>query len=69
MTILSQVAQWSDLVVFDFLTGNYDRVSSMQVSSSLQVSYHLDHRFYSVEDQFFQFQDTADHLVLFDQCC
>ena len=69
MTILSQVAQWSDLVVFDFLTGNYDRVSSMQVSSSLQVSYHLDHRFYSVEDQFFQFQDTADHLVLFDQRC
>ena len=67
--MLSQVAQWSDLVVFDFLTGNYDRVSSMQVSSSLQVSYHLDHRFYSVEDQFFQFQDTADHLVLFDQCC
>ena len=27
-----QVAQWSDLVVFDFLTGNYDRVSSMQVN-------------------------------------
>ena len=25
------MAQWSDLVVFDFLTGNYDRVSSMQV--------------------------------------
>ena len=69
MTIFSQVAQWSDLVVFDFLTGNYDRVSSMQVSSSLQVSYHLDHRFYSVEDQFFQFQDTADHLVLFDDRC
>ena len=29
-----QVAQWSDLVVFDFLTGNYDRVSSMQVFTS-----------------------------------
>jgi len=26
----AEVAQWSDLVVFDFLTGNYDRVSSMQ---------------------------------------
>jgi len=25
-----EVAQWSDLVVFDYLTGNYDRVSSMQ---------------------------------------
>ena len=33
--MLSQVAQWSDLVVFDFLTGNYDRVSSMQVSNHL----------------------------------
>ena len=27
----SEVAQWSDLVVFDYLTGNYDRVASMQV--------------------------------------
>jgi len=26
----AEVAEWSDLVVFDFLTGNYDRVSSMQ---------------------------------------
>ena len=27
----AEVAQWSDLVVFDYLTGNYDRVASMQV--------------------------------------
>merc|ERR1712080_514977 len=24
------LAQWSDLIVFDFITGNYDRVASMQ---------------------------------------
>ena len=28
----AEVAQWSDLVVFDYLTGNYDRVASMQVT-------------------------------------
>lgn len=27
---LAELAQWSDLVVFDYLTGNYDRVASMQ---------------------------------------
>ena len=27
----AEVAQWTDLVVFDYLTGNYDRVASMQV--------------------------------------
>ena len=26
----AQLAQWSDLVVFDFITANYDRVASMQ---------------------------------------
>ena len=32
LTEASEVAQWSDLVVFDYLTGNYDRVASMQVT-------------------------------------
>ena len=27
----SELAQWSDLVIFDFITGNYDRVIGMQV--------------------------------------
>ena len=31
ITEAAEVAQWSDLVVFDYLTGNYDRVASMQV--------------------------------------
>ena len=30
--ILTQLVQWSDLVIFDYLTGNYDRVASMQVT-------------------------------------
>lgn len=30
ITEAAEVAQWSDLVVFDYLTGNYDRVASMQ---------------------------------------
>ena len=34
---MDQVAQWSDLVVFDFLTGNYDRVSSMQVNITIII--------------------------------
>ncbi len=29
--ILTQLVQWSDLIIFDYLTGNYDRVASMQV--------------------------------------
>ena len=32
ITEAAEVAQWSDLVVFDYLTGNYDRVASMQVT-------------------------------------
>ena len=28
---LEELVQWSDMVVFDYLTGNYDRVASMQV--------------------------------------
>lgn len=28
---LADLVQWSDLIVFDFLTGNYDRVASMMV--------------------------------------
>ena len=33
----ASVAQWSDLVVLDYLTGNYDRVSSMQVGMTMMV--------------------------------
>ena len=29
---LERLVQWSDLIVFDYLTGNYDRVASMQVN-------------------------------------
>lgn len=29
---LVEIAQWSDLVLFDYLTGNYDRLASMLVS-------------------------------------
>ena len=28
-----EVVQWSDLVLLDYLTGNYDRVNNMQVGS------------------------------------
>ena len=28
---LQHLVQWSDLIIFDYLTGNYDRVASMQV--------------------------------------
>merc|ERR1719219_1522106 len=27
---LEHLVQWSDLIIFDYLTGNYDRVASMQ---------------------------------------
>ena len=30
VTEAAELAQWSDLVVFDYLTANYDRVASMQ---------------------------------------
>ena len=33
----ASVAQWSDLVVLDYLTGNYDRVSSMQVGMRMRM--------------------------------
>ena len=29
---LITLAQWTDLIIFDYLTGNYDRVASMQVN-------------------------------------
>ncbi|XP_076328830.1 uncharacterized protein LOC143235012 [Tachypleus tridentatus] len=29
-TQLVELAQWSDLIIFDYVTGNYDRVASMQ---------------------------------------
>ena len=32
---LSELIQWTDLIVFDYLTGNYDRMASMMVSSYL----------------------------------
>ena len=32
-TDLEHLVQWSDMLVYDYLTGNYDRVSSMQVCS------------------------------------
>ena len=32
-TQLEHLVQWSDLVIFDYLTGNYDRMASMQVIS------------------------------------
>ena len=34
-TQLEQMVQWSDLIIFDYLTGNYDRMASMQVISFL----------------------------------
>ena len=33
--LLTELVQWSDLIVFDYLTGNYDRVASMQVSNDI----------------------------------
>ena len=35
-TQLEQMVQWSDLIIFDYLTGNYDRMASMQVISFLR---------------------------------
>ena len=37
VTQAAELAQWSDLGVFDYLTGNYDRVASMQVSFFVEV--------------------------------
>ena len=31
VTQAPELAQWSDMVVFDYITGNYDRIASMQV--------------------------------------
>ena len=31
---LEELVQWSDLIIFDYITGNYDRVASMQVNIS-----------------------------------
>ena len=36
--VLADLVQWSDLIMFDYLTGNYDRVASMQVSG---ISYKI----------------------------
>jgi four-jointed box protein 1 len=33
-TDLEHLVQWSDMIIFDYLTGNYDRVASMQVNKS-----------------------------------
>ena len=34
--VVGELVQWSDLIMFDYLTGNYDRVASMQVSSRIK---------------------------------
>eukprot|EP00094_Tigriopus_californicus_P001619 TCALIF_01566-PA protein Name:"Similar to Fjx1 Four-jointed box protein 1 (Mus musculus)" AED:0.11 eAED:0.11 QI:0/0.66/0.5/1/0.66/0.5/4/214/472 len=31
---MGELVQWSDLIIFDFLTGNYDRVATMQDAAS-----------------------------------
>jgi len=41
-TVLADLVQWSDLIMFDYLTGNYDRVASMQVSGVFYKLY-LEH--------------------------
>ena len=33
----AKLAMWSDLYIFDYLTGNYDRVASMQVRTRTLV--------------------------------
>ena len=40
--VLADLVQWSDLIIFDYLTGNYDRVASMQVSGVFYKLY-LEH--------------------------
>ncbi|XP_074660090.1 four-jointed box protein 1-like [Tubulanus polymorphus] len=35
-TTLVQVAQWTDLILFDYITANYDRIASMQDGAYLQ---------------------------------
>ena len=37
-SVLTELVQWSDLIVFDYLTGNYDRVASMQVCGLLHIN-------------------------------
>lgn len=39
--VLGALVQWSDLIMFDFLTGNYDRVASMQVSNHFTPFFRL----------------------------
>ena len=37
---LADMVQWSDLVIFDYLSGNYDRIASMMVSMMILTSFH-----------------------------
>ena len=39
--VLTQIVQWSDLIIFDYLTGNYDRVASMQVLDYSHIRGHV----------------------------
>ena len=43
--VLADLVQWSDLIMFDYLTGNYDRVASMQVSG---ISYKIYLEYYTI---------------------
>ena len=45
--ILSDLVQWSDLIMFDYLTGNYDRVASMQVSIQVVLLYYFSYEYYA----------------------
>ena len=36
--VLSELVQWSDLIVFDYLTGDYDRVARRQVCNGALLS-------------------------------
>ena len=45
--VLADLVQWSDLIMFDYLTGNYDRVASMQVSGVFYKLY-VEHYFITI---------------------
>ena len=48
--VLSDLVQWSDLIMFDYLTGNYDRVASMQVSVNFYWGIILYKRKYCIDN-------------------
>lgn len=59
---LSQLVQWSDLVLLDYLTGNYDRLASMQVWVVLGGLFSLTWPEPTIKDRFFLggLQDGAE---------